>query len=164
MRPGTAAGASADERRVGRRHAAGLRRHYTAAGASRPSSGRRRRHRYGATPADDGGEEAGAEAFVHEAVRDRMTAGGHEGEQVKEVHDDRRDAADRRSVVEDDPRLEDVDRRPADEELDDDDEEHLDDAALGDDRLKPGARLAQGADAVVGADRRRLFRARGEGS
>ena len=99
-----------------------------------------------AAPAEDG-DEGEPEGAVHEAVGDRMAAGTDESKQVEEVHRHRRDARHGAEEVEDDPRLEDVHRRPAHEEFEDDDEEHLDDAPLR-------------KDAPIG---RRLTEAEGDG-
>jgi len=54
-----------------------------------------------------------------------MTAGGREAEQVDEVHGAGRDVSHGAGVVEDEPRLQDVHRSPADEELRHHHEQHL---------------------------------------
>jgi len=71
------------------------------------------------------GGEASSEGRVHEAVGDGVTAGGREAEQVNEVHRCRRDVLDCAVVVEDEPRLKDVHRSPADEVLGHHHEQHL---------------------------------------
>ena len=69
--------------------------------------------------------EATSERSVHEAVSDRVTAGRREAEQVDKVHRSGRDVLDCSLVVEDEPRLKDVHRRPADEKLRHHHEQHL---------------------------------------
>jgi len=83
------------------------------------------------------------ESLVHETVRDRVTAGGKKSQQMDEVHRQCGNTTDGARVVEDDPRLKDVHRRPADEELYDDDEQHLEDPTLGH-HASVGAGLSQG--------------------
>lgn len=95
----------------------------------------------GATTAAEDGDKAAAEGLVHEAVGDRVAAGGQEGDQVEQVDGERRHPPHGTLVVEDDPRLEEVGGRPADEELDDDDEQHLHHPTTRHDAL-PGTRLA----------------------
>ena len=69
--------------------------------------------------------ESTSKRRIHEAVRDRVTAGRRKSEQVDEVHRSGRDVLDCTVVVEDEPRLKDVRRRPADEKLGHHHEQHL---------------------------------------
>ena len=75
-------------------------------------------------------QESSSKRRVHEAVGDGMAAGGREAEKVDEVHRSRRDVFDCAGVVEHEPRLKDVHRRPADEELGHHHEQHLHSDAL----------------------------------
>jgi len=79
--------------------------------------------------------EATSKRGVHEAVSDRVTAGRREAEQVYEVHRSGRDVFDCSLVVEDEPRLKDVHRRPADEKLGHHHEQHLQRYATNDENF-----------------------------
>ena len=71
------------------------------------------------------GHESSSKRRVHEAVGDGVAARRREAEQVNEGHRSGRDVFDCAVVVEDEPRLKDVHRRPADEELGHHHEQHL---------------------------------------
>lgn len=71
-----------------------------------------------------------AEAAIHEAVRDRIAAARRVGEQLQKRDRLVADVLVHQIRIEDDQRVDGVQRRPADEELQHDDEQHLDDALL----------------------------------
>lgn len=75
-------------------------------------------------------EERLAEAGVHEAVRDGVAAARAVGQQLKETDAGVAEARVDGHVVEQGDRVDDVQRRPAQEELEHQHEQHLDDALL----------------------------------
>lgn len=85
----------------------------------------------GVGAAGEGGHEAEAEPFVHEAVDDGVDAGGGVGQQEDEGNGGPREAALGRSRVIGPPGVGAEDGHPAQEEEDHDDHEHADHPLLG---------------------------------
>lgn len=65
----------------------------------------------------ENGQKALSKPLAHEAVGDGVAAGRNKGQQVDEVHRHGRDARHRPGVIEHAPRLQHVQRGPAEEKL-----------------------------------------------
>lgn len=105
--------------------------------------------------AGEGGHEAEAEPFVHEAVDDGVDAGGGVGEQEDEGNGGPREVAFGRGRVIGPPGIGAEDGHPAQEEEDHDDHEHADHPLLGH-QVGRGAAAPDAVDPAAAAGRQAL--------